>query len=99
MTLAERRTLHYSDADVNGHVNNARYADFVCDALHLEKLGAGQFVSSLQVGFLHECRPGEALDLWVGQGEGTHYVHGTGLQGDSRFDAALTLSPMPAARP
>lgn len=99
LARAQRRQLRYSDADVNGHVNNARYADFVCDALHMERLGAGQFVSSLQVGFLHECRPGETLELWVGQGEGTHYVHGTGEAGDSRFDAALTLSPLPAGRP
>lgn len=99
MTRAERRLLHYSDADVNGHVNNTRYADFVCDALHMEGLGTGQFVSSLQVGFLHECRPGEALDLWVGQEEGAHYVHGTGVEGDSRFDAALTLSPLPVGHP
>ena len=99
MTQAERRLLHYSDADVNGHVNNTRYADFVCDALHLEGLGAGQFVSSLQVGFLHECRPGESLDLWVGQEEGAWCVHGTGVEGDSRFDAALTLSPLPGRHP
>ena len=41
MELAERRAIHYSDTDVNGHVNNVRYADFICDALHMERLGPG----------------------------------------------------------
>ena len=29
----------YSELDVNGHVNNARYADWLCDALGLEIIG------------------------------------------------------------
>lgn len=91
MALAERRALHYSDADINGHVNNAKYADFACDALHLETLGAGRFVSSLQVGFLAECRPGETLEIYTGAGEGGWYAHGADGAGKSRFDAHLTL--------
>lgn len=93
MALAERRALHYSDADINGHVNNAKYADFACDALHLETLGAGRFVSSLQVGFLAECRPGETLEIYTGAGEDGWYAHGADGAGKSRFDAHLTLRP------
>lgn len=93
MALAERRALHYSDADINGHVNNAKYADFACDALHLETLGAGRFVSSLQVGFLAECRPGETLEIYTGTGEDGWYAHGADGAGKSRFDAHLTLRP------
>lgn len=97
MALAGRRALHYSDADVNGHVNNARYADFACDALHLEQLGQGCFVSSLQVGFLDECLPGETITLHTGRDAEGRYVHGSDDGGRSRFDAALTLSPLPTA--
>ena len=32
LNLAGRRKLRYSDTDLNGHVNNTRYADFACDA-------------------------------------------------------------------
>lgn len=93
MALAEERLLRYSDADINRHVNNSKYADFACDALHMETLGEGQFVSTLQVGFLAECRPGETLELYTGQADGIWYVHGTDAGGKSRFDAALTLEP------
>ena len=54
----QARALHYSDTDVNGHVNNVRYADFACDALEMQRLGQGQFVSSVQIGYLKECRAG-----------------------------------------
>jgi len=94
LTLAERRPLHYSDADINGHVNNARYADFACDALHLERLGAGQFISALQIGYVAECRPGETITLLTGEREGARFVHGVGDREDVRFDAALELSSL-----
>ena len=63
MTLAEERLLHYSDADINRHVNNCKYADFACDALHLERLCQGKFVRSFQLGYVSECRAGETV--WV----------------------------------
>ena len=52
------QTAAYSRCDMNGHLNNTRYADIVCDALHLERMGAERFVSSLQVGYQAECRVG-----------------------------------------
>lgn len=94
MTLAEERRLRYSDADVNRHVNNSKYADFACDALHMERLGEGKFVSSLQVGFLAECLPGENIHIFTGEAEGVWYAHGSDIEGKSRFDAALTLSDL-----
>ena len=91
---AGERPLHYSDCDINGHVNNVRYADFACDALHLEELGRGAFVSSMQLGYLRECRAGESLRLSAGASGGTWYVQGDGAEGQARFDAALVLSPL-----
>ena len=95
MELADRRAMHYSDTDVNGHVNNVRYADFICDALHKENLGGDQFVSSLQVGYLAECQAGETLELYTEEQDGLWYVHGTDAEGKKRFDGALGLSHIP----
>jgi acyl-ACP thioesterase len=89
---AEDRPTWYSDADINGHVNNVRYADFTCDAIHLEQIEQGRFASELKLSYLKECRSGETLSLYTGMQDGTWYVHGAGCGGDARFDAALTLS-------
>ncbi len=91
------RRLNYSDTDINGHINNSRYADFACDALELERLGAGRFVSSLQVDFVRECRAGDVIALATAQGEdGEWYVTGRGEAGETRFDARVTLEEEPA---
>ena len=94
MTLAEVRTMRYSDTDVNGHVNNVRYVDFLCDALHMERLGPSRFVSSLQVGYLAECMAGETIELYTGQAGGLWYVHGADQAGKSRFDSAVELAEL-----
>ena len=91
MQLAERRLMRYSDTDINGHVNNTRYADFACDAIGAERLPAGAFVSSMQLGYTAECRPGEVIDLLTARGEQTHFVHGVDENGKSRFDVQLIL--------
>lgn len=94
LTLSEVRRTHYSDTDINGHVNNGKYADFVCDALSLEALGKGTFVSSLQLGYLAECLPGEEIFLYTG-GEGReHFALGRGAEGKERFQAILTLDKL-----
>ena len=92
MQRVDSRTFHYSDTDVNGHVNNGRYADLICDGLRMERLGGEQFVSSLQVGYLAECRPGETVELYTGASDSVWYVHGADSSGKSRFDGAVSLA-------
>lgn len=94
MEHADSRAMHYSDTDVNGHVNNVRYVDFLCDALHMERLGPSRFVSSLQVGYLAECMAGETIELYTGQAGGLWYVHGADQAGKSRFDSAVELAEL-----
>ena len=94
MSALANRALHYSDCDVNGHVNNVRYADFICDALNFCQTGAGKYLSELQLCYLKECRAGEQLSLSGAEREGRVYVRGDGLDGTTRFDAALTIRPL-----
>ena len=93
MDAAGQRSLHYSDTDINGHVNNARYADFALDALYPQALAEGGFLREMQVGYLAECRPGEVLTLHRSQDGGRHFVRGVGQDGVARFDAAVTVTP------
>ena len=84
----ERRKMRYSDTDINGHVNNTRYADFVCDALRLEGLPRSRFLSDLQIGYTAESRAGDVLTLEVGEQGGQHFVKGVDEAGKTHFEAA-----------
>lgn len=84
------RTVEYSQVDMNGHLNNSRYADLVCDAIGLGKLD-GAYISSLRLSYLSECLPGCVLELSAGQRENVRYVRGTGRDGAVRFEAEAVL--------
>ncbi len=87
----QRRALHYSDTDGNGHVNNTRYADFICDAAGLQDAPAGSFVKAMHIDYLRQCKAGEVLSLLEGRADGGVYVQGLGPQGEARFQGHLTL--------
>lgn len=89
-----RRDLRYSDTDINGHVNNAHYADFACDSLHLEELGRGKFVRSFQIGYVSECRAGEAVWVDTAARGDELFARGEGENGDERFDFTLKLEDL-----
>lgn len=90
----EERPLRYSDTDYNGHVNNNRYADFACDALHLEALLPGRFVRECRLSYLDQCMAGERLTLETGEQDGALYARGLGPEGDERFACSFTLGDM-----
>lgn len=50
----------YTDIDANGHVNNARYTNFIVDALDPEP---GKAIKSLQIDYRHEALPNTPLDV------------------------------------
>ena len=91
-----RREMRYSDTDINGHINNIHYADFACDSLHLEELGRGRFVRSLQVGYVSECRAGETLWVDTAVRGDQLFARGEGEDGVERFDFTLTLEDLPS---
>lgn len=95
MALVEQRKFHYSDIDCNGHVNNVRYADLAADAAGLEGRLDGRFVSSLQIGYLKECMAGESIDVHRAESGDGIFILGVGLEGDTHFDALLTLDNLP----
>lgn len=91
LPLMEARLMRYSDTDVNGHVNNTKYADFACDALNMEGLSQEQYLGGLEITYHEECMPGETLLLSGGGAGEAMFVHGAGAEGSSRFDARLTF--------
>lgn len=85
MALASARQLHYSDTDSNGHVNNTRYADFLCDALGMEEAPAGTFLREFALIYHKECRAGETLTLYADQADGKGFVKGVDAADETRF--------------
>lgn len=60
---AGSRRAAYSDIDYNGHVNNARYIQWIQDMLDESVLdGANKF--RLDINYLAEIRPQETISLW-----------------------------------
>lgn len=88
----ELRPMRYSETDINGHINNVHYADFACDALHMEGRDPEKFVRSFQIDYVGECRAGETIAIDTARRDGQWFARGTGPDGDERFDFALTLS-------
>ena len=90
-TPAERRLMRYSDTDINGHVNNTRYADFACDAVRMDRMERGVFLQAMQIGYLAECMPGEELTMLTGRQGDAVFVRGMDAGGKSRYDAAMNF--------
>ena len=66
----------YSDADFNGHTNNAKYIEWAFDTLPLD-IVSGKDIDEFQINFNHETRPGETVELLRGMtGPDTFFVEG-----------------------
>lgn len=97
-----KRTASYSDLDVNGHVNNARYVEWCWDALLLSLLdgpaplgpeAANELIAGLEgltLYYASETRPGEAVDILVRQETGGFSL--AGYRADGRLSFAASLS-------
>ena len=83
----ENRLMRYSDTDLNGHVNNTRYADFACDALELE--GCRRTAS------WPRCRSA----IWPSAAPGTVWTSRWGGRGTAAMCAAWTRAANPALSP
>lgn len=59
-----RRSVAYSDLDYNGHMNNARYVQWIQDALDPDELAAAPSLR-LDINYLSEMLPGEAGDIYA----------------------------------
>jgi medium-chain acyl-[acyl-carrier-protein] hydrolase len=86
-----RRTAAYSDIDYNGHVNNARYVQWIQDALPAEEIEAADRLR-LDINYLSEVKPGGTVSLWTGRIDGGWAIQGRHVDADTpAFRAELYL--------
>jgi medium-chain acyl-[acyl-carrier-protein] hydrolase len=61
-----RTTAGYSAIDMMGHVNNARYIEWICDCFAVEYFNE-HCIDWLQINYLNEVKPGNVISLAGGQ--------------------------------
>ena len=79
----------FSDIDVNGHVNNARYANYVVDALDPDP---GHSIKALQIDYRQEVLVGSPLEMHTLVEDGRVLSKGVNGQGDVAFACAIELA-------
>jgi medium-chain acyl-[acyl-carrier-protein] hydrolase len=81
--------MGYSETDMNGHVNNIRYADFACDAIRFENM-RGKYIKAMQITYSAECLPGQMIDVLSVSPDGEKYfVRGLDENGTAHFDVLI----------
>lgn len=86
------KTVRYSDLDINGHMNNTKYADVMLDALTVEEL-RDRFICEMQLNYSRECLAGESMDICRCMGEDSCYIDGCSEDGTRRFETILQFQP------
>lgn len=72
--LIETRRAKYSEVDMNGHINNTRYVDYILD-LHDSKFHQENMVKSLLINFDKEILEGDNIELYSNKSN-PEIVHG-----------------------
>ena len=68
-----RRRPHYSDIDVNGHMNSIRYIDHILDAMPIEYVKSHD-LTDIVVAYMQEGRATEELAYGIKELEPDHYI-------------------------
>ncbi len=87
LKTAEIRRVRYSDVDMNVHLNNARYVDWICDLFSVEWL-ATHMLAELDVNYTAEASLGQVIELKMAEEDGIFKVIGES-QGKNVFSAVV----------
>ena len=63
LDLVHRRVVGYSDIDVNGHLNNAKYVDFVTDCFSVDEHKKHE-IKSIEINYSSEAFAGDTIVLY-----------------------------------
>jgi acyl-ACP thioesterase len=89
--FAYERKIKYSDIDVNHHVNNAKYVQFILDCFEMNEF-SGKEIRNIQINFLSELKYGDNVVINKGKAddEGMNiYVEGVKNNGKKVFQSLV----------
>lgn len=77
----------YSQLDMNGHVNNTKYANYVLDALNPDM----EEIVEFQIDYRHEVKSGERLNVYPCRLGEKAFVKGVSEDGELKFMAEMLI--------
>ncbi|MBQ1503092.1 MAG: hypothetical protein IIZ35_03735 [Clostridia bacterium] len=86
LRLAGERKVEYADVDVNGHMNNTKYPDFLAGWAAPMK---GRRAVSMGISFRSEAPLGCTLKVYRGELDGVHYVRSVKESGEVNAEAEI----------
>lgn len=89
-TTTTTRRCVYSDLDINGHMNNASYADWICDLFDASRFRK-QELRELQINYLSEVYPAEEIRLDLREDNDSFAVQGISLDNNKTMFSASGL--------
>jgi medium-chain acyl-[acyl-carrier-protein] hydrolase len=92
-TFIDERKAVYSDIDVNQHVNNAKYLEYVFDALNADLRSQLQSFR-IQINYLREIKLGETFKMYYGTTKGQdnrHYLEALNENGQKIFQCSIIM--------
>ena len=90
------RECTYSDLDINAHMNNAKYLNWICDALGYQTM-ARQYIEQIHIAYPSEIKPGARVKLGISRERNAFQIAAAGADGALHFTAAGTLASYPPA--
>jgi len=89
-SLVRETEIKYSDVDYNGHLNNAKYVDYITDSYTFEEHRARE-IKAIEVHYINEVRPGGGVKIYRKTLDGgADYIDGVNsVDGAQAFNALV----------
>ena len=81
-------TPTFLDIDLNRHVNNTKYANFVVNSVNLAE---DEFIKTMQIDYRHEVRSDAPLQICTARNDGEILAKGINQEEETMFACKITL--------
>lgn len=76
MPAVMARKVLYSDVDMNVHMNNTKYLNWICELFESDWLTSKQ-IKSVRINYIGEPQIDQRIDLHKAEGDGGFYIYGS----------------------